>query len=162
MPETHLEFSVPLRTCPDSQSHVLILPSAAQQLRLVRSCASFCPCANHTLHDQPLALLVSHIELSHGSGFARLLVRRLKGSEILPALSDHRGAPAAAACTAFFFGMITTVGTVIKGASGAKHPEGGRDATIGQPAPRSNQISTNPNVAGLSRTERTIKIAPRA
>src|SRR5262245_36449567 len=35
MPETHLEFSVPLRTCPDSQSHVLILPSAAQQLRLV-------------------------------------------------------------------------------------------------------------------------------
>src|SRR5262245_40433859 len=59
MPETHLEISVPLRTCPDSQSHVLILPSAAQQLRLVRSCASFCPCANHTLHDQPLALLVS-------------------------------------------------------------------------------------------------------
>src|SRR5262245_60937369 len=43
MPETHLEFSVPLRTYPDSQSHVLILPSAAQQLRLVRSCASFCP-----------------------------------------------------------------------------------------------------------------------
>src|SRR5262245_35037200 len=40
MPETHLEISVPLRTCPDSQSHVLILPSADQQLRLVRSCAS--------------------------------------------------------------------------------------------------------------------------
>src|SRR5262249_57485642 len=46
MPETHLEFSVPLRKYPDSQSHVLILPSAAQQLRLVRSCASFCPCAH--------------------------------------------------------------------------------------------------------------------
>src|SRR5262249_8494028 len=69
MPETHLEFSVPLRTCPDSQSHVLILPSAAQQLRLVRSCASFCPCANHTLHDQPLALLVSQIKFRHRSGF---------------------------------------------------------------------------------------------
>jgi len=94
MPETHLEFSVPLRTCPDSQSHVLILPSAAQQLRLVRSCASFCPCANHTLHDQPLALLVSQIKFRHGSGFGRLLIRRLNGPEVLPALSDDRDAPA--------------------------------------------------------------------
>src|SRR5262245_20984117 len=91
MPETHLEFSVPLRTCSDSQSHVLILPSEAQQLRLVRSCASFCPCANHTLHDQPLALLVSQIKFRHGSsGFGRLLIRRLNGPEVLPALcADH-------------------------------------------------------------------------
>src|SRR6516165_1562916 len=26
---------------------------------------------------------------------------------------------------------------------GATHPDGGRDATVGQPAPRSNQVSTN-------------------
>src|SRR5262245_3567306 len=97
MPETHLEISVPLRTCPDSQSHVLILPSAEQQLRLVRSCASFCPCASHTLHDQPLALLVSQIKFRHGSGFGRLLIRRLNGPEVLPALSDDRHAPASAA-----------------------------------------------------------------
>src|SRR5262245_17462754 len=97
MPETHLEISVPLRTCPDSQSHVLILPSAAQQLRLVRSCAFLLSLRESHAADQPLALLVSQIKFRHGSGFGRLLIRRLNGPEVLPALSDDRHAPAPAA-----------------------------------------------------------------
>src|SRR5262249_9050306 len=90
MPETHLEFSVPLRTCPDSQSHVLILPSAAQQLRWITSCASFYPGANHTLHAQPLALLVWQIKRRNGGGVGRLLIGRLNGPEVSRPLPDVR------------------------------------------------------------------------
>jgi hypothetical protein len=46
------------------------------------------------LHDKPPALLVAKIKFRHGSGFGRLLVRRLNGPEVLPALPDDRDAPA--------------------------------------------------------------------
>jgi hypothetical protein len=35
--------------------------------------------------------------------------------------------------------MITIVGTVFESCRGAKHPDSGRDATVGQPAPRLKQ-----------------------
>src|SRR5215471_16131240 len=46
------------------------------------------------LHDKPPALLVAEIKFRHGSGLGRLLIRRLNGPEVLPALSDDRDAPA--------------------------------------------------------------------
>jgi len=45
-------------------------------------------------NDQPPALLVAEIKFRHGSGFGRLLIRRLNRPEVLPALSDDRDAPA--------------------------------------------------------------------
>src|SRR2546422_3984596 len=45
------------------------------------------------LHDQPPALFVAEIKFRHGSGFGRLLIRRVNGPEILPALPDDRDAP---------------------------------------------------------------------
>jgi hypothetical protein len=44
-------------------------------------------------HDEPPTLLVAEIKLRHGSGFGCLLVRRLNGPEVLPALPDDRDAP---------------------------------------------------------------------
>src|SRR5262249_46662845 len=82
MPETHLEFSVPLRTCPDSQSHVLILPSAAQQLRLVRSCAPFVLARITRCTTSRLRCSSPRIKFRHGSGFCRLLIRRFNGPEV--------------------------------------------------------------------------------
>src|SRR5262249_11297296 len=104
MPETHLEFSLPLRTCPDSQSHVLILPSAAQQLRLVRSCASFCPCAHladssrtspevREATERSAAARARSFSASTFSGPGLLLPARLSGVSIHRrlALGGHGG-----------------------------------------------------------------------
>jgi hypothetical protein len=40
------------------------------------------------LHYQPSALFVAEIKFRHGSGFGCLLIRRLNGPEVLPALPD--------------------------------------------------------------------------
>jgi hypothetical protein len=45
------------------------------------------------LHDEPPALLVAEIKFSNGGDFGRLLIRRLDGPEVLPALPDNRDAP---------------------------------------------------------------------
>jgi len=39
------------------------------------------------LHDKPPALFVAEMKFRHGSGFSRLLIRRLNAPEVLPALS---------------------------------------------------------------------------
>lgn len=48
------------------------------------------------LNREPSALLVAEIKFRHGSGFGCLLIRRLNGPEVLPALSDDQHAPASA------------------------------------------------------------------
>src|SRR5262249_4991844 len=45
------------------------------------------------LNHEPPPLLVAEIKFRHGSGFGRLLIRRLNRPEVLPALSDDRDAP---------------------------------------------------------------------
>jgi hypothetical protein len=46
------------------------------------------------LQDEPPALLVPQIKLRDGSGFGCLLIPRLNGPEVLPALADDRHPPA--------------------------------------------------------------------
>jgi hypothetical protein len=46
------------------------------------------------LHHEPPALLVAQIKLRDGRGFCCLVIQRLNGPEVLPALPDDRDAPA--------------------------------------------------------------------